>query len=225
MNISSLPGWVLGASLLGFAITSVFVWRWKLARNLFLIPYVCLVGMFLYAFSILYDVDPGAILARNWVWGVLAGGLTSLFLIRHVRSQPASRHSTGPVLLFELTWVGLIYGLSDALFLNVFPVIMVWEATSGLAWTLTPWGKVGVGVLGLFASLMVAAAYHLGYPEFRGSKMRFVFTGNGIITLAFLLSGNPLGALISHPVMHIAAVLQGAETTVQLPPHYEPIAR
>ena len=41
-----------------------------------------------------------------------------------------------------------------------------------------------------------------------------------LITLAFLLSGNPLGSLISHTTMHLAAVLQGPETTIQLPPHY-----
>jgi hypothetical protein len=41
------------------------------------------------------------------------------------------------------------------------------------------------------------------------------------MTLAFLLSGNPLGALISHPAMHVAAVLRGPETTIQLPPHYQ----
>jgi hypothetical protein len=27
--------------------------------------------------------------------------------------------------------------------------------------------------------------------------------------------------MISHALMHMAAVLQGAETTVQLPPHYQ----
>lgn len=37
----------------------------------------------------------------------------------------------------------------------------------------------------------------------------------------FLLSGNPFGSLISHTVMHLAAVLQGPETTIQLPPHYQ----
>jgi hypothetical protein len=73
----------------------------------------------------------------------------------------------------------------------------------------------------LAASLLVTLAYHLGYPEFRSRKVGLVLVGNALITLAYLLSANPLGALISHTVMHLAAVIQGPETTIQLPPHLQ----
>ena len=115
-----------------------------------------------------------------------------------------------------------MYGLTDALFLNVMPVLAVGLWASALDWTTTLWGKIAVGLIGLGASLLVALAYHLGYPEFRNSKVGTVLVGNSVITLAFLLSGNPLGSIISHSIMHIAAVLQGPETTLQLPPHYSP---
>jgi hypothetical protein len=48
-----------------------------------------------------------------------------------------------------------------------------------------------------------------------------VLLGNTIITLTFIISGNPIAAVISHTAMHIAAVIRGPETTLQLPPHYE----
>jgi hypothetical protein len=79
--------------------------------------------------------------------------------------------------------------------------------------------NVGVGILALLASLLVALAYHLGYCEYRNRSVGLVLAGNAVITLAYLLSASPLGALISHTLMHIAATLQGPETTLQLPPH------
>jgi hypothetical protein len=62
--------------------------------------------------------------------------------------------------------------------------------------------------------------YHLGYPEFRNRKVMLVLVGNALITLAFLVSTNPLGAMLSHVAMHCAALFRGPETTLQLPPHY-----
>jgi hypothetical protein len=44
--------------------------------------------------------------------------------------------------------------------------------------------------------------------------------GNAIVTAGYLLTGSPLAAIISHVIMHGAAVVHGMETTVQLPPHY-----
>ena len=214
-------GWTVSASILGFAMSAIFAGRMRLSRNHFLVPYVALVGVFLYAFIVVNNIDVATLLIQNWVWGLLMGLLTSLILIRHVRTQPVSRQTYGTELLFDLTWAGLVYGIVDALFLNVMPVVASWIGASQFEWTATLIGKIGVGVLGLMASLLVTLAYHVGYPEFRNRRVGQVLVGNGVMTLAFLLSGNPLGSLISHPAMHIAAVLHGAETTIQLPPHYK----
>ena len=213
-------GWIIGAGVLGFAISAVFAGGLKLTRNRFLVAYVPLAGAFLCAFILLNEVDALAILSNQWFLGVVMATLASIFLIRHVKSQPATRQNSGTKLILELGWAGLIYGLTDALFLNVMPVLAVWIWASSLDWVGTIWGKIFAGVIGLFASLLVSLVYHLGYPEFRNKKVSTVLVGNSVITLAFLLSGNPLGSMLSHSVMHIAAVLQGPETTLQLPPHY-----
>ncbi len=44
--------------------------------------------------------------------------------------------------------------------------------------------------------------------------------GNGIMSLGYLLSGNPLTSVLSHIAVHIAAVPYGLASAVQLPPHY-----
>jgi hypothetical protein len=44
--------------------------------------------------------------------------------------------------------------------------------------------------------------------------------GNTAMTLGFLITNNPLAAVFSHIAMHIAAVLHGSASVIQLPPHY-----
>lgn len=216
-----MVGWVIAASGIGFGISAVFAGVMNLSRRRFLIPYVSLVSIFLYGFFALNKIDLANVVVENWVFGILAGGLVSIFLVRTVRNQPATRRSAGAALGFDITWAGLVYGFIDALFLNVMPVLAVWVGTSQFGWTESIPGKIGMAGLGLFASLLVTLTYHLGYPEFRNKSVGLVLAGNTLITLAFLLSGNPLGSIISHTAMHIAAVLQGPETTIQLPPHYQ----
>jgi hypothetical protein len=143
-------------------------------------------------------------------------------MVRNVRSQPASPRSKGGRLGFEIVWWGLVYGLLDGAFLSVMPVWATWQAFAGLAWSGTWYGQILAGAAALAASTYVTAAYHLGYPEFRDKRVLLPVAGNGIMSLAYLLTASPLAPLGAHALMHVAAVLHGAESTVQLPPHLAP---
>jgi hypothetical protein len=211
--------WLLAASLLGFGISAVFSDRLKLPRRVFLIPYVVLTAAFVFWFFQANEIDLLDRLTENWIWGVVGGIVVGAFLVSNVRSQPASRQSTGGDLALDIAWLGLAYGIIDALFLNVMPVLAVSIGFSQVRWADSWLGNLGAGVLALLASLLVTLAYHVGYVEFRDKSVRLVLIGNALITLAYLLSGNPIGAILSHTVMHIAATIQGPETTIQLPPH------
>jgi len=213
-------GWVLAAGLLGFATSAVFSGWLRLSRRLFLVPYFALSGAFLYGFLRWSDVDLTMLLAKNWYWGVLAGAVVGAFLVRNVRSQPTSQRSTSSALLFDVLWVGLGYGGMDALLLNVMPVVAIWHGLSAMDWMANLPGRIATGAVALMASMVVTLLYHVGYSEFRSRKVGLVLIGNTLITLAFLVSGNPLGAVVSHVTMHVAAVFQGPETMIQLPPHY-----
>lgn len=211
--------WVIAASVLGFAITSVFVGRLRLRRSAFLIPYVLGVSAFLFAFVRAEQLDVAALLARNWVWGLPATVVVSFILVRNVLSQPASPRSKGARLVFELLWFGLVYGAIDGLFLSVFPVLLVWRSFPALG--ATTLGTVGAGLLALVTSAIVTVAYHIGYPEFQNvAQIRLAIFGNAIITLGYLLSLNPIASFGSHAIMHMTAVWHGGERTAQLPPHY-----
>jgi hypothetical protein len=213
--------WVLGAGLLGFGISAMFSSWLRMPRRHFLIPYIGLTSAFLFWFFQANEIDLVARLAENWIWGVIAGVIVGAFLVKNVRSQPASRQSTGGVLALDIAWLGLAYGIIDALFLNVMPVLAVWTGFSQAVWADSWPGKIGVGVLALLSSLLVTLTYHVGYAEFRDKSVVLVLVGNTLITLAYLLSTNPIGAILSHTVMHVAATIQGPETTIQLPPHRE----
>jgi hypothetical protein len=218
-GIASFLLWIVVACVLGFGLSAVFSGWLDLRRRFFLIPYVALVGGFLYTFTRLAALDLQALVSHHLLWGVLAGLAVGTFMVMNVRSQPSSRGSTGGGLLLDIAWLGVVYGGIDALFLNVMPVLAVLTALSRFAWTGTWLGKAGIGLIALCASLAVTLAYHLGYREFRNKRVGLVLVGNAIITLGYLLSGNPLAALIGHIVMHLAAAVQGPETTIQLPPH------
>jgi hypothetical protein len=216
-------GWVLAAGLLGFATSAIFSGWLHFARRLFLVPYFALTGAFLCGFFYWRQIDLISLLTQNWIWGLLAGSVVGALLVRNVRSQAASARSTGVRLILDVLWVGLGYGAVDALFLNVMPVVAVWGGLAQVGWTVSWPAKMATGFLGLLASLLVTLFYHLGYPEFRNRKVALVLLGNALITLAYLVSGSPLGAVVSHVAMHVAAVFQGPETMIQLPPHYSAI--
>jgi hypothetical protein len=213
--------WILAAALLSFAIAVVFAGLLRLPRRIYLIPYVALVGLFLYAFLSWSGLSLMELFRQNWVWGVVGAVLVGAFLVRNIFSQPASTRATGLPLAFDLLWSGVVYGLIDALLLSVLPVLAIWQAFSILGWTSHWLGVIAVGVLAFIASLFVTVCYHLGYPEYRIPKGVFGPTlGNGIMTLGYLLTNNPITAIFSHMAMHIAGVLRGPASVMQLPPHY-----
>jgi len=46
-------GWVAAAGLLGFVLSTIFAGTLRLPRNLYLIPYIGISGLFFYAYIVL----------------------------------------------------------------------------------------------------------------------------------------------------------------------------
>ena len=144
-----------------------------------------------------------------------------MFLVRNVFSQPASTSSQGASLVWNIIWLGIVYGALDALLLSVLPVLATWQAFSGFSWTHALGGKIVVAVIALIASLLVTVVYHLGYPEYRvAGGVMGPSIGNTVMSLGYVLANNPITAVFSHIAMHIAGVLHGPASVMQLPPHY-----
>jgi hypothetical protein len=212
--------WILSASLLGFGVAAIFAGWLKLPRNLYLLVYIPLVAAFLILFAISNNINIKELLTHNWLWGIAGALVAGAFVIRNVYSQPASKRSSGFALFLDITWTGLAYGLTDALLLSILPVLAIKIALTNPVWIETWYGKTGIGIIGLFASFFVTTVYHLGYSEFSGKKVIWPNVGNGVLSLAFIITMNPLAAILPHMAMHIAAMIHGKDTTGQVPPHY-----
>jgi hypothetical protein len=77
----------------------------------------------------------------------------------------------------------------------------------------------GIGALALAVSLAFTAVYHLGYPDFRGSKVKKPLLGDLIWSAPTLATLNPVGAPLAHIALHVAAVTHSYDTGTFLPPH------
>ncbi|MGH7561838.1 MAG: hypothetical protein ACRENB_12565 [Gemmatimonadales bacterium] len=212
-------GFVVGAALLGFASSALFTSLLHLPRDLFVLVHSIAVAVFLAAWLRAMGIDLGVQVRRRWVGGLVVGLLVGAVLTRMVLNQPASPRSEGLALLWALYWPGVTYGVVDAFLLSVFPVLAVYgsrpaEELAG------PGGRWRWGLAALLVSLAITAAYHLGFDEFRGRALIAPLAGNGLVTASYLATGSPIAAVLSHVVMHVAAVLQGMENTPVLPPHY-----
>ena len=215
------PAWIIVAGLLGFAISFVFAGLLRLPRRIFLVPHILFSGLFLYAFFRWSGIPLQEMIKHNWIWGLIGAALLAVFLVKNVYSQPASLRTKGVTFAFDILWLGVLYGLIDALLLSVLPVFATWQAFTLLGWT-TSWpGKILVGLVAILASFLVTAAYHLGYPEYKGKGLMGPVIGNTTMTLGYLLTTNPLAAMLSHIAMHTAGVFHGPASVTQLPPHYQ----
>ena len=211
--------WFAGACVLSFLASAVFAGLFRLPRAWFLLPYVALsvglIAVYVRSTGVELKQAPSGHRLRT----LLVVVIVSVFLVRNVLGQPAGDRAHGLALVFQLAWFGVVYGAVDGLLLSVVPMVAI-ERSLGARTRTSRGQRLLVDVAILLASMLIAAIYHLGYPEFRGASVLLPVFGNGVITLSGLVSRSAAAPVIAHVVMHIAAVLHGPDATVQLPPHF-----
>jgi hypothetical protein len=156
-------------------------------------------------------------LSKRLVWGLILGLVFAVFMAINVLSRPETVRIYGHGLIWALLWRGLIYGAIDGLLLTVFPWIVTWRAFD--AENRTVFQKIAISLLAWIFIIVATTSYHLGYSDFRSTKVFQANVGNTIMSVATLLSGNPIGTPIAHSALHITAVLHSPETELFLPPH------
>ena len=174
-----------------------------------------------FALWLRYAVDqPRALLTRNWRWGVLLGvafaGMTAAIPF----TENATPHPHGLPFVAAIIWRGVVYGAADGILLSVFPILAVVAAFSSRP--LRERSKralVGIGAAALAASLLFTAVYHLGYPDFRGEKVRKPLIGDVVWSVPTLATLSPIGSPLAHIGLHVSAVVHAYDTDTFLPPH------
>jgi hypothetical protein len=207
--------WLVGLFIVGFGVTWLLTDVGGMRRT----PYIPILAIVTGAFTAVYlswsGTDTRDFLLHQWGWGLVASVVTGALLGRVIATQPVLVERRGARLAAAIAWEGIVYGATEGLLLSVLPVLLVWQSGWLAGWR--DGGAIAAGVLGLLASAAFIGIHHLGYRGFRGPQVLVVMAGCSLLSIAYLLTGSPLAPIVGHILMHIGAVLHGAE----MPPYAE----
>lgn len=215
--------WLCTLALGSFLISWLFSDLLGFPRTAYVAVFTVVTGAFLYGYLQWSSIDGGTFLSHQWLWGLLVAAASSLVLLAFipwfVRWQSISRLSPpGPrgVRLVRMLLVdGVVNGAAEALLLSVLPVLIVWQACSSLPWFHQWPGSALTPIIALIASLIIITLHHLGFRELRGRLIIFVILANAVFTLAYLLTMNPLAAVVAHIIMHLGCEFQRLEVPLR----------
>ena len=208
--------WLAGGFAVSFAIPFLFADRLGLDRDLYYGLYIA--GVLALFLGWAHDTGGSVreMCARRWPWavglGLACAGLSALIAIA---AEDATSRPGGAELAAAIAWRGVLYGAADGLLLSAFPILVVFAALGRRH------RRVTVTALALAASLAMTATYHLGYSDFRSSKLRKPVAGDLVWSVPTLATLNPIGAPIAHAGLHVSAVLHSYDTDLFLPPHQQ----
>ena len=210
--------WLVGGAVLFFAVPFVGTDLAGLQPDLFYLGYFTVAVVWFAAFLGTHRAQLRDLWVLNRTWSLVVGALAGVGVAAIVFSSAGTGHPDGWRWWFEIAWRGLVYGGVDALTLFVFPAALAYLLMHGDRTGAKR--KIGYGGLVLALSLLVSASYHLGYPEYRDSDLRSPLMGTVLADSAAVLTGNPLGAFVTHGTAHVSAVVHQEEggPTQMLPP-------
>lgn len=213
--------WVAVAAATGFMVSAVGAAWLRLPRAQLVLILGVAVGMLGAGYAHSHQLQVKELVRQRWIWATIRGLLLGAVLILLALPDDSSAPAHGPRLVFDVAWLGVVYGIFDALLLNVLPMTACWRLATDLGWASTVTGRMKGGMLTVAANLFVTTSYHLGYPEFRTpQELSGPLTGNLLIAIGYVLTPNPITSVVGHIILHVATVLSGSDGPVQLPPHY-----
>lgn len=210
--------WLVGGAAVFFAVPFLGADLFGLQPDLFYLCYFTVAVLWFAAFLGTYRTRLRDLWRLNLVWSLVVGALAGIAVAATVFSSAATDHPEGWRWWFEIAWRGVVYGAVDALTLFVFPAAVAYLLMHGDRTGAKR--KVGYGGLVLALSLLVSTSYHLGYPEYRDADLRSPLIGTVIASSPAVLTGNPVGAFLTHGTAHVSAVVHQEEggPTQMLPP-------
>jgi len=210
--------WLAGGALLFFAVPFVGTDMFGLQPDLFYLFYFTIAVAWFAAFLATYRTQLRHLWALNLRWSLLVGALAGIGVAAIVFGSAGTDHPDGWRWWFEIGWRGVVYGSVDTLTLFVFPAAVAYLLMHGDRTGAKR--KIGYAGLVLALSLLVSTSYHLGYPEYRDADMRSPLIGTVMADSSAVLTGNPVGAFLTHEAAHVSAVVHQNEggPTQMLPP-------
>lgn len=213
--------WYAVAAALFFAVPFIGTDWLGLQPDLFYLGYFTVAVVFLVTFVVLHPTE----LRELWtlrLWPSIAvGAVVGATLAIGIFQQAGTAHAEGWRFGFEIAWRGVVYGSVDALTLFVFPAAVAYLLMHGNRTGARR--RVAFAGLTLVLSMSVTATYHLGYTEFRDQTIRYPEIGAVMANIPTALTGNPVGAVVTHTTMHVSAVVHQRDGGTQhmLPPRVD----
>lgn len=209
--------WIPAGAATGFLAAFVFGDLLTLPVDLYYAIYFAIVLAFLGFYAKRTRLDIRRLVSRRLIWGVILGLIGGVVVMQGVLSRPETPQLSGFDLWWVLFWRGLVYGTVDGLLLFAFPWTVAWRALEAEGGGFAT--KLAASAVALVAILLVTTTYHLGYGDFRSSKIVQPNLGSAIASVPTLVTANPVASPISHVFLHVTAVLHAPETDLFLPPH------
>ncbi len=210
--------WFVGVSAIAFVVPLVFSSYLELQHDLYYLVYFVAVAAVLAVYVQASQISVSEVFGRNWKLSLALGLASGAFVTWSVLGRmDATHHPTGAYFAFEILWRGVLYGVMDALLLSAFPGLIAWQLMRGDVAGVA--GRITYGVLTLALVVIITATYHAGYKTLqnvRGISQPEI--GNAIISVPMMASANPVGSVLAHVSMHVAAVTHAYESKDRLPP-------
>ncbi|WP_407341936.1 hypothetical protein [Pengzhenrongella phosphoraccumulans] len=208
--------WLAGGLALSFAIPYVGSDVLELPLTGYYLCYFVLTLTFLSAYVRTTEINVGALLRRRWRTSLILGVLAGVLVITRVLSEVTTPGPSGIRFAFELIWRGAAYGTVDALLLTAFPCLVTLSLVGGnLSGAIR---KLAYVACSMVLILTITTVYHLGFEQFRRDGISAPLIGNTMISMPMLVTTNPIGSILAHASMHIAATTHAYETPTFLPP-------
>ena len=210
--------WLAGGAVLFFLVPFVGTDVLGLQPDLYYLVYFTVALGWFGAFLASYLTQLRDLWPLNRARSLVVGAVAGIGVAAVVFGSDGTGHPEGWRWWFEIGWRGLVYGSVDALLLVVFPAAVAYLLMHGNRAGARR--KIAYAGLVLALSILMSASYHLGYPEYRDSDMRSPLIGTVMADSAAVLTGNPVGAFITHGTAHVSAAVHQSEggPTKMLPP-------
>jgi hypothetical protein len=209
--------WFAGIASVAFLVPYLLTSVATINTDVYSLCYFAISLTVLALYVVANGVDLRDLFTRGWKLSLVLGLVAAAFVVWNVLvREDGTPRPDGAYFVFQLGWRGLAYGIVDALLLTALPTAV---ALSIMDHNIAGWSRhLRFGALVLGLAMVITATYHLGYEQYREDGLSQPETGNVIITIPAIVSGNPLGSVIAHADMHETAVVHAYETDVFLPP-------
>jgi len=211
--------WLAGGFVLAFAVPFLLTHIVHVSQNLFTGLYALAVSCLFAGWVRTTGYDIRVAIRRRWPMALALGTLGAILLSIIVMGATRTRSPSGTIkIAADVIWGGIVYGVTDALLLSVFPILLLFAALGTTLGTRAR-GKAAIAAASMLVSLGLTVTNLAGYNHFRPGKIAEPLTGDLIWSVPTLLTLNPIASPIAHAGLHVSAVLQDHAPKSFLHPH------